>query len=183
LVVGEVVEKGEAERLPLGRREPVHRSAHRVLSIGLPGGFGRLIAGVPDLLEYPVGGIGVEPRPSASRPKLVEDPVVGDLEEPRPEGSPRRIESLRPAPDGEEHVLHDFFGRAGVEALQGHVKHERSVAREKRLQGLGPVARQLLHALLVAGSLGRSRELFCFCHTKTSHQKLLHRERRVGFMK
>ena len=82
LLMGQVVEERQAQRLPLGRRQRVHGRLHDGATVRAPGRLGRPGARVGKGGRGPFIGGRRHPRPSAATPQLVEDAQVGDPQDP-----------------------------------------------------------------------------------------------------
>lgn len=136
LVVGQLIKKGQAERLALRMGKRVDRGPHRVFSERLPRGLRGLVTRVAYLVQDFRSRTRVQPRPPAAVPQLVENAVVGNLHEPGSDGPGLRIVGPGFSPDRKKDILDNLLRGPGVQALLGHVEYQGRVPREEQLQRL-----------------------------------------------
>src|SRR5208337_3707724 len=132
LVVGQVLEEGQAQGLALSRGQPVHGGAHGFGAIGEPGLLdGTFVPAGQPVDELPVR-VRLGSRAAAPMAELIEHFEMDDLEEPGSEEPLLPLEAGRLGPDREKDFLDEVLGRRGPEALGGDVIHEGGVAAEQR---------------------------------------------------
>ena len=150
LLVSEIFEEGQAQRLSLGRRRRRDGRADDHAAVRAPGLLGRAGAGLGHAPEAEALGVRLDPHPPAAPAQLVEHAEVGDPQDPGAEGAPRRVEGAGLATDRHEDVLDDLLGGGAVDRLGRHVEDQRRVAAVERAERVLPAGGELAHQRLVA---------------------------------
>ena len=159
LLLREILEVGQAESLPLRRRQGLDRRRDRRAAIVAPRFFVRQRRVVRDRAEPGLVRVGHEPRAASPPAQLVEDPRVGDLQQPRLDLAALGIVGLRLPPDGQEDVLRDLLGGGAIEALGHDAEDQPGIARVQRRQRLLVAGRELRHQFLVGELVQRPHQV------------------------
>ena len=158
LLVGEVFEEGQAQRLSLGRRQCRDGRADDPAAVLEPGLLGGAGAGLGHAREAEALRVRFDAGPPATPAQLVEHAEVGDPQDPGAEGASRRVEGAGLAPDRHKDVLDDLLGGGAVERLSRQVEDQRRVTAVERAERVLPAGGELAHQLLVAEARARGRK-------------------------
>ena len=150
LLVRQVLEEGQAQRLALGRRQLRDGRAEEPAAVLVPGLLVGAGAGLGHAREAQALRVPFDAGTPATLPKLVDHAEVGDLQDPGTEGASRgsKVPALRQTATKTSWTTSSAVARSSVRAARS--EDQRRVTAVERAERLLPAGGELAHQLLVA---------------------------------